>query len=483
LRNELTVLREQITARAQVRMDAWAPAILNDDFLDDAANLAHYLELRRHDLRHMQKALSSLGLSSLGRSEGRVLPAIDAVLASLARIAGISDSVYPDPVTSMNGCTALEQRKIAIFGRDPAGPATRIMVTLPTEAASDASLVNQLIAMGADCARINCVHDDPKLWLSMIRHVRNEAKKLDRDVRIAMDLGGPKFRIDAVSTNEKVRLHKGDRFALTTSFREGSDMIEATLSPPTLLNYLSPAAKVWINDGKIGARVVSIENNRAVLEVTHAREKGERLKPEKGINLPGAELDLPALTEQDIADLDVVAEHADIIGYSFVQTPEDVRRLADLVIRRRAGKPMPALMLKIETPLAVRNLPDLIVQAGGILPVAVMIARGDLAVEIGLERLSEMQEEILWICEAAHVPVVWATQVLDNMVKDGTPSRAETTDAAMGQRAECVMLNKGPHLVEATAFLDRVLRRMDRHQVKKSPHLGPLQSWQEQQVR
>jgi pyruvate kinase len=138
-------------------------------------------------------------------------------------------------------------------------------------------------------------------------------------------------------------------------------------------------------------------------------------------------------------------------------------------------------MLKIETPLAVRNLPRLIVQAGGAMPVAVMIARGDLAVELGLNRMSEMQEEILWLCEAAHVPVVWATQVLENLVSDGTASRAETTDAAMGQRAECVMLNKGPHLVEAVAFLNRILHRMDRHQSKKSAQVGPLQSWQDSQ--
>lgn len=479
LSGDLISVREKIVTLAEVRMQAWRAGFANAVLLEDAANLAHYLALRSLDLRNLEPALSSLGLSSLGRSESRVLPAIDAVLATLARISGESASVYPDPAILLSGHETLERRKAEIFGSDPEGPSTRIMVTLPTEAAADPQLVHGLIAKGADCARINCAHDGPDAWLAMIGHVRSAAKKLGRDVRIAMDLGGPKFRIDAVSTQEKFRLHRGDRFALAVAFREGSDIIEATLSPPKLLDVLAPGAMVWINDGKIGARVVSVEPGRAVLEVTHAREKGERLRPEKGVNLPGAELDLPALTEQDIADLDVVAEHADIIGYSFVQTPEDIQLLAEQLKFRRAGRSMPALMLKIETPLAVRNLPQLMVQAGGIMPVAVMIARGDLAVEIGLERLSEIQEEILWLCEAAHVPVVWATQVLDSMVKDGTPSRAETTDAAMGQRAECVMLNKGPHLAEATAFLDRVLRRMDRHQSKKSPRLGPLQSWQD----
>jgi pyruvate kinase len=103
-----------------------------------------------------------------------------------------------------------------------------------------------------------------------------------------------------------------------------------------------------------------------------------------------------------------------------------------------------------------------------------MIARGDLAVECGYERLAEVQEEILWICEAAHLPVVWATQVLESLAKKGQASRAEITDAAMGERAECVMLNKGPHIVAAVSALDDILRRMQDHQSKKSSRLRSL---------
>ena len=106
-----------------------------------------------------------------------------------------------------------------------------------------------------------------------------------------------------------------------------------------------------------------------------------------------------------------------------------------------------------------------------------MIARGDLAVEIGFERLAEMQEEILWLAEAAHVPVIWATQVLESLVKQGLPSRGEMTDAAMAARAECVMLNKGPFVAEAVRALDRLLGRMGEHQNKKTPRLRALRSW------
>jgi pyruvate kinase len=144
---------------------------------------------------------------------------------------------------------------------------------------------------------------------------------------------------------------------------------------------------------------------------------------------------------------------------------------------RRPGLPKLPIVLKIETGLAVKNLPRLIVQGAGDRPLGVMIARGDLAVEIGFPRLSEIQEEILWGCEAAHMPVIWATEVFASLVADGRPSRAETTDAAMAQRAECVVLNRGPHLAEAVAVMADVLRRMDRHMAKKTARLSALSSW------
>jgi pyruvate kinase len=125
------------------------------------------------------------------------------------------------------------------------------------------------------------------------------------------------------------------------------------------------------------------------------------------------------------------------------------------------------VVIKIETARAFEQLPTLLLESMRDRASGVMIARGDLAVECGYERLSEVQEEILWISEAAHMPTIWATQVLEGLTKSGVPSRAEVTDAAMGERSECVMLNKGPHLVEALTVLDSILRRMQAHQLKK----------------
>ena len=177
-----------------------------------------------------------------------------------------------------------------------------------------------------------------------------------------------------------------------------------------------------------------------------------RLKTDKGLNFPSTEIELPPLTPKDFRDLDFVAVHADLVGFSFVQRIQDIELLQDHLAARRQGLPPQAIILKIETPLAIRNLPRLILQSIAHNPTGVMIARGDLAVEIGFARLSEMQEEILWLCEAAHTPVIWATQVLDQFVRDGIASRSEMTDAAMAQGAECVMLNKGPNLAEGVCF-------------------------------
>lgn len=480
---EVTRLRDDVAAEGKATVKLWGAALERDEFRGSAVNLAHYLALRRRDISGLQEELSQLGLSSLGRSEARVLPALDAIRASLSVMAGAQPVKWPSPAVQKRGTETLLREQARLFGADPGGPRSRIMMTMPTEAASDPDLVRRMIAAGGDCARINCAHDGPEVWAAIIANVRAATRELDRTCNVLMDIAGPKIRITAVTPAEKFRLHRGDRFVLSTEpLPLDGQVIAAAVSHAEILHKLKPGGLVWINDGKIGARAVEADGERALLEVVSARDKGERLKPEKGINLPNADLGIPPLTEKDMTDLDFVAANADCVGFSFVQRPSDITLLQDELARRRPGKPPQPLILKIETPLAVRNLPRLIIQAGGRQPLAVMIARGDLAVEIGLSRLSEIQEEILWICEAAHVPVVWATQVLDNMVRDGIATRAEATDAAMSQRAECVMLNKGPHLVEAVAFLDEILRRMDRHQMKKTARLTPLQSWAEPQT-
>ncbi len=472
-------LRKSVEQEASDTLKRWTrePGGVGD--LPGARNLAAYLALRHHDISDLQPALADYGLSTLGRSEAHVLGSLQALGATLARIAGVSGHRYPAPGDRAGAEQAVRDAQSRFFGPQVIAARTRIMVTLPSEAATDQTLMRSLIEAGMTCARINCAHDDAKMWQAMADMVRAEATAAGVECRVLMDIAGPKCRIETVHAVDKIRLFRGDRIALVRDMAaaKASDAVIATITFPDILASLQTGHTVWINDGKIGSRVISTGGGRVELDVFSARTKGERLRPEKGVNFPDTELHLAPLTPKDHADLDIIASIADVVGFSFVQRPEDLRLLRDELAKRNTReKPLPIVM-KIETPLAVRNLPRLIIQGIATGPVAVMIARGDLAVEIGFARLSEIQEEIMWLCEAAHVPVIWATQVLDSLVSDGMPSRAEATDAAMAQRAECVMLNKGPFLPEGIRFLADILLRMDRHHAKNTARLGPLHSW------
>jgi pyruvate kinase len=244
---------------------------------------------------------------------------------------------------------------------------------------------------------------------------------------------------------------------------------------PEVFEQVSVGERIWFDDGRIGGVIRRIQPEWLEVEITHARDSGEKLVGDKGINLPDSQLDLPALTDKDIEDLAVVAKEADLVGLSFVHRATDIETLRACL--NDLGAPKIGIVLKIETRRGFENLPQLLFSAMGSNAAGVMIARGDLAVECGYERLAEVQEEILWAAEAAHMPVIWATQVLETLAKTGLPSRAEITDAAMGERAECVMLNKGPHITEAMRTLDDILRRMQSHQTKKRPLLRALRAW------
>jgi pyruvate kinase len=233
-----------------------------------------------------------------------------------------------------------------------------------------------------------------------------------------------------------------------------------------------PGQIIRFDDGKIGSRVVSNNGEEIVVQISYTGPRMARLRPEKGINLPDTELAISALTEKDLRDLEFLVKYVDMVGLSFVRTPEDVLLLEERL--EELGGSEIGVVLKVENREAFENLPRLLLTAMYSPPMGVMVARGDLAVEVGFERLAEVQEEILWLCEAAHVPVIWATQVLEGLAKTGSPTRAEVSDAVMSGRAEAVMLNKGPYIVETVRFLNGVLERMHAHQHKRRAMLRKL---------
>ena len=280
-----------------------------------------------------------------------------------------------------------------------------------------------------------------------------------------------------------IRLFKGDQLTLTRGAIPGEPAVRHVdgrvdraahvgCTTPEALDRLRPGQLVWIDDGKLGGIVDRIDEAGAQLTITHSRPHGARLLAGKGLNFPGADLGLPPLSRQDLADLDFIVTHADLVGFSFVESHADMQALFQALAER--GATQLGVIAKIETRRAFEHLPEILLGSLGSQRLGVMIARGDLAVEIGGERLAEIQEEILWLCEAAHVPVIWATQVLESLARKGIVSRPELTDAAMSGRADCVMLNKGPYILQAVRTLDNILRRMQEHQRKKSARLRGL---------
>jgi pyruvate kinase len=412
-----------------------------------------------------------------------VLPNLDAVTATLGALCGADPAALPPrpPARAFfRGARLLRRAAAGALGPEPAGRPVRIMVTFPSEAADDYALVHELVRRGMDCARINCAHDSPAAWAAMVAQVRRAEREAGRACRVLMDLAGPKVRTGDVLAPAGGRLTPGAALRLTRGApaADAAFPFQAACQLPAALDQVAVGAAVWLDDGKLGARVEAVGPAGVALRVVRAPTKGYKLRPEKGINFPDTDLAIDPLTEKDRRDLGLIAARADLVGYSFVQTAADVAALqAELAARTPPGRRPLAIVAKVETRRAVANLPELIAQAAGRQPFGVMIARGDLAVELGFERLAEIQEELLWLCEAAHVPVIWATQVLEGFVKGGAPSRGEMTDAAMAARAECVMLNKGPHLAEAVTLMDDVLRRMQGHQRKKTPQLRALRVW------
>jgi pyruvate kinase len=280
-----------------------------------------------------------------------------------------------------------------------------------------------------------------------------------------------------------ISLQKSDFLILTKAPPPGSparlsasgEVLEPARIPctlPEVFNDVRVGENIWFDDGKIGGVIKSVNPDEILVEITSSGVKPQKLRADKGINLPDSDLRLPPLTDKDLSDLEFIVRRADLVGYSFVRSAADVVKLQDKLKELNGGHL--GVVLKIETRRAFDNLPEILLTAMSSPAIGVMIARGDLAIETGFERLAEVQEEILWMCEAAHLPVIWATQVLEKLSKDGVYSRAEITDAAMSERAECVMLNKGEFVVEAVRTLDNILTRMQPHQDKKRSMLRRL---------
>ena len=583
-----------------------AIAAVHPSMRASAANLAHYLALRRIDQRPLQMELQSLGISSLGNMETNVLPHLDAVLWSLRAMSGSAPVPAVPTHAASKPHAVLQHHARAVLGPLPQ-LGTRVMVTLPSDAATDAAVVDGYLRGGMSLARINCAHDSPAAWRAMAAHVRAAEARQGRRALLTFDLPGPKMRVGRIEPGPAVVRAKpardqlgrpvaaaaivlhcegsqppsaadaaipsacvpvalpldgggdallaqarvGDsivvrsdararrrvfrvalvrplRFVVacsdaTTYFvpgttlalrpwrrrqrkggdaavarvagslprqpgalrlgagdvllvRRGDDVARAvpggaalSLPVPRLFACIRPGHRLLLDDGKLAGVVAEVarDGDAFTVRITHAAARPGRtasLREHKGVNAPDSNLDAPAMDEEDRASLaHVLALRPDAVSLSFVQRAEDVLAAHEAL----RAHPHVALILKIETAAAFERLPELLFAGMRRPGLALMLARGDLGPEVGWARLSEVQEEVMMIAEAGHVPLVYATQVLESMIRTGVPSRAEVTDAASAARAEATMLNKGPFVERAMALLQDICTRLAGHQHKR----------------
>lgn len=433
---------------------------------ESAINLVKYLAFRRNDRRDLQLTLHAHGLSALSNAESHIHCQIQAVLERLGHT--YSEEEISD-CNLLHSKALLDRNSKALFSQQGAPQTPYLMVTLDSEIAADTERMKEFLREGMNVARINCAHEKAKSWHKIIDTIKAAETVTGLSCKIYMDLAGPKIRtqfLDNQKRKKKIPIAENELFYLAGS-REKFHSDETVVSPNELaiLPYLKVGERVFIDDGNLYGIIETSEPRGIGVRVRKIFSKKKRIKADKGINFPDSKIKISSLTESDLLALPFILEHADLVGYSFVNKPKDIQHLR-AEMAKITGKPLP-IILKIETMLSLQNLPSLLLEGMKDPHVGVMIARGDLAVELGFEKMAEIQEEILSICEAAHTPVIWATQVLENLHKSGVATRSEITDAGQAALAECIMINKGPNTPEVLRVLKDIIQRAANQRIKK----------------
>jgi len=341
---------------------------------------------------------------------------------------------------------------------------TKIVATLgPTS--NTPEIIESLVKNGVDIVRLNFSHGTHADHLRVIRAVRKVSRSLGRPIGILQDLQGPKIRIGKIAT-DKARLEEGNRFTITTRPVAGT---AAVVSTPYqhFPKDVRPNNRIMIADGLIELRVIEVKGTDVVCEVIH----GGLLESRKGVNLPGTKLSTPSLTEKDIKDMRFgIRNRVDFVALSFVRTPEDVENLKDLL--RRADADIPVIS-KIEKPEAVENIDEIIAVSDGI-----MVARGDLGVEMRPEKVPFYQKVIIHKCIQQGIPVITATQMLETMRTYPTPTRAETSDVANAilDGTDAVMLSgetaSGEYPVQSVQMMNKIIVETETHMQTYREHFS-----------
>jgi len=441
-----------------------------------AQNLLHYISLRTLDISKMQVRLKKIGVSRLARSEKHILHSLYLIYHITCSMLDLpNERKKQKRITIVGAEKKLIKNTKLLLGRKSKTKRVRLMLTIPSEGATNYKMIEDFVLQGMNCARINCAHDTPQDWIAMITNIRKAAAKHNHLVKIAMDLAGPKIRTALTSEkNKKIKLHQGDTLELIDNqapVNENTKQIRC--SYPGIISIVEEGDPIYFDDGKIEGIIKNIKPGKIIIEILRCKQNGASLKADKGINLPESNLKIAGLTQKDKDDFSTIAQYADIVNFSFINTTKDLEDLFQLIEKHKAHHL--GIILKIETKQAYNNLKDiLIATTAKDHAFGVMIARGDLAIEVGWQHIGRVQDEIVRMSTAAHTPIVWATQVLENLAKKGMPLRSEISDIHNALKTECIMLNKGPYMLDVLHFLNNVLQDEEFFQHKNEAMLPKL---------
>ncbi|MFB0612221.1 pyruvate kinase [Aurantiacibacter poecillastricola] len=340
---------------------------------------------------------------------------------------------------------------------DPRDRKVKILATTGP-ACSDSEMLRRLFLAGADAFRVNMSHGEHEVHARTIANIRALEKEFHRPIAILADLQGPKLRVGTFKDGRATIPH-GATFIFDRQGEPG-DATRVELPHPEIFHVVEEGQRLLVNDGKIRLRVKSVSNG----QITCKAEVGGVISDRKGVNVPDAEIPIPALTDKDRRDLSFAMDHGvDWIGLSFVQRPDDIAEA------RKLMGPRGALCAKIEKPQAVRRLGEIIELADGI-----MVARGDLGVELEPQEVPPLQKKIVNATRLTGKPVIVATQMLESMIESPAPTRAEVSDVANAvyDGADVVMLSAetaaGDWPEEAVMMMDSIARQVEKDEGYKS---------------
>ena len=323
-------------------------------------------------------------------------------------------------------------------------------------ASANPEMIRELMRRGLDVARLNCSHGSHEELTRMVKLVREASEELARPVAILLDLQGPKIRIGKFKDGPVV-VKPGDKITVTTNEKEQCSATRLSTTYKELAQDVKAGDRILLDDGNVELRVLSTDSLEVQTEVVF----GGKLSNHKGMNLPGVKTSVPSLTEKDKADLLHGLElNVDYVALSFVRQPSDVREVQQLIHTHLKNVPVIA---KIEKPEAVKNIDDIIAVADGI-----MVARGDMAVEISPQMVPSAQKMIIHKCNVAGIPVILATQMLESMIDHARPTRAEASDVANAvfDGADALMLSaetaSGKYPAETVRIMTDIIKQAER---------------------